>query len=409
MKVKSINIWGRIVIAMVLFIATSIVSWNIPIKGFDGDCWRDWTIHIYRHGLMLAYHSGADYPPFYLYILYLFGKVWGSEQAIVEHIASLKSVTFMFDFWGLWYVYRWIDKKVDFVLLLLVSVFNIAYSYNSVIWGQVDGIMSTLVFISIYYAWKQRNILSAVWFVLAVNMKLQAIIFLPVWGLISLYNALDRKNVKPILKQLAIILLVQFILILPFLPDKYERDTLWRAVTTAAGRYPFLSYNAFNLWYFISPDPFHTKDELAFGGISCNNIGHMLFFTVSFIVLWPLLRNVFLKFKNSNTALLSKEKLWLMCSLVVLSFFYFNTQMHERYCHPAFIFLTAYSFYSRDFIPYVLFSAAYFLNLEGIYRWLELPNYDTLIFSPAFIAGLNGILIMYLMYKLYRREKAVQA
>src|SRR4051812_44385671 len=134
----------QVFIIVMLFIAMSAIGWGIPVKGFDGDCWRNWTIHLYKYGLGLAYHSGTDYPPFYLYVLFIFGKIAGSEQAIISYLTCLKSVTLAFDFLGLWYVYKWIDRKIDFTLLLVISMLNIGYSYNSVIWGQVDGIFTAL-------------------------------------------------------------------------------------------------------------------------------------------------------------------------------------------------------------------------------------------------------------------------
>lgn len=390
-------------IAIVLFIAANVIGWLTPIKGFDGECWTWWTIHIHKWGLGLAYHSGTDYPPFYLYILRVYGSVLGSEEKIRACITGIKSITLAFDLLGLWYVYKWIDERVDFSLLVIVSLLNLGYSYNTVIWGQVDGIAASLSFVAIYYAVRQKTILSTIWFMLAINMKLQSIIFLPVWGIISLFNAIEKKSFGLIGRQLLIMIVLQFILVLPFLFDAWEREALYHAIVNSAGRYPFMSYGAFNFWHFFFSDPFHTRDNMQVaGGLTYNKAGLLLFLIASTIVLFPLLKNFYQKVKQPETELVSKEKLWLMCTLIPLVFFYFNTQMHERYCHPAFIFLAAYSFYSRDFIPYVLMSVAYFLNLEEINKWLNLFNYDTLIFDSRFIAAIYGVLIVYLLYLLYK-------
>ena len=48
---------------------------------------------------------------------------------------------------------------------------------------------------------------------------------------------------------------------------------------------------------------------------------------------------------------LEEQKLWIIFILSPLLFFYFNTQMHERYSHPAIILLFAYGLvYKKYFI-----------------------------------------------------------
>ena len=88
--------------------------------------------------------------------------------------------------------------------------------------------------------------------------------------------------------------------------------------------------------------------------------------------------------------------------MIPLLFAFFNTQMHERYWHAAVLFLAAYGFLRRDYWPYVLVSVAYFLNLEGVLRFLQLKKYSVLIFDPRFVAGLFALAIVLGLIKLYR-------
>ncbi|HOU47477.1 MAG TPA: hypothetical protein PLL99_06700, partial [Chitinophagales bacterium] len=68
----------------------------------------------------------------------------------------------------------------------------------------------------------------------------------------------------------------------------------------------------------------------------------------------------------------------------------------------------AYAFLSKRFLPLILGSIAYFLNMERICWYLNLHN-DTyengFLFKPRLIAGLYLILILLLYFLLYKKEK----
>jgi hypothetical protein len=89
----------------------------------------------------------------------------------------------------------------------------------------------------------------------------------------------------------------------------------------------------------------------------------------------------------------------LIGALLPVLFFFFNTQMHERYPHPAFLFITAYSFLRTRYFLYIIFSIAYFLNLEKALRAFDL-HYNAFIFGNRFIAGLYLITIIVLFREL---------
>jgi Gpi18-like mannosyltransferase len=335
--------------------------------------------------------------------MWLFGKLCGSSDVIGAKIGYLRCFTLAFDFLGVWYLWKWLDKRMDFLLLLLFLTLNISWSYNTVIWGQVDGIVTTMVFIAIYYAQKNRIVASSIWMILALNMKLQAVIFVPVWGLLCLQAMIQERNWKKIWTALVSVVVLQLLLLLPFLTVQGGASRVWQVVTTSMGRYPFLSMNAFNGWFWISAQPGSIEDTGRFiGSVSYRQAGLGLFFLFSFISLLPLLFSVIRNARKENTRA-GKGMIALTCALICLLFFFFNTQMHERYCHPAFIFLAAYSLYSRRSFVFWLFALAYFLNMEGVLQFLKLPNYHTLIFHPAFVAGLFFILIV-TCFALLRKE-----
>ena len=392
----------RITIICFLFGFISVLFPYLPGHESDQSLWIRWSRHINSMGLRHAYASGTDYLPFYQYIMWIYGKLVHNPDAIALRIGYLRCFTLFFDFLGLWYAYRWLNRKPDFLFLLLFSILNLSYSYNTVIWGQVDGIMSTMIFISLYYAYRKKIILSSIWFILALNMKLQSVVFLPLWGLLCLFALVDKKSWQVAIYALLVMTAIQLLILLPFMAEKEGMAGIWHAAIGSVGRYPRVSMNAFNFWHLSIPqDPWNVSDEsIWIGSFSYKRIGLLLFFTFSLAALWPLIRVVWQKIRRKESTI-SRQEVWLTGSLLVILFFFFNTEMHERYCHPAFIFLTAYAFHTRRFLPYVLFSLAYFLNLEKVLQFLKLENYHTLVFDPRFIAVLFLILVIYLFIRLY--------
>lgn len=374
---------------------------------FDMECFKIWSAHIHTDGLSCTYTHWNNYMPVYQYIMKLYGVMMGTEARILEYVRLLKGFTLAFEFLGLWFVWKWIDKRTDFLLLLCVNMLNIAYSYNSVIWGQVDGIHTMMVFAAIYYGCERKIMLSAVWYLLAMNMKLQAIVFLPPLALIYLYHVLDTKKWQLIPYVVLMVSIGQALILWPFLRIENGIALFWKQVTSATSIYPQVSLKAMNFWNLVvSGDTEQIPDkEIFISGLSYRMVGLLLFFASSFAALWPLLNMVWNKLAGKAITMLAKEKIWLVCALIAILFYFFNTQMHERYCHPAWIFLTAYAFYSGRFLPYILFSAAYLLNMERVMRFLWLPNYDRFFFfSPQFVAVLYLFCIIYLFFRLYSKK-----
>jgi Gpi18-like mannosyltransferase len=366
---------------------------------YDVECFTQWTLNIYKNGLRNTYAIFNNYMPFYQYVMYAFSMLAGSEENIVKNITYLKSVTILFDFVALWYVYRWIDKKVDYLIILIISMLNICFSYNSLIWGQVDGIHSALVFMSLYYAWQNRLVLSIVLFILALNMKLQAAIYAPVLGLICLYQLADKKEYKKLGTAIIAAVLVEACILFPFALQKEEGiNLLWKQVTNSFSQFPWLG--DCNFWSFVVPvNTWAVNDQGIFiFGLSYKTSGLILFSTSSLLVLWPLLRAVLLRLRGKKADLPPKEILWLMCAFIAVFFYFFNTEMHERYSHPALLFLTAYAFYSRNFVAYVVYCLAYFLVLEGGPRFLKLNNYDILLFNSLFRASMFALAIICMVF-----------
>ncbi len=396
--------WGETLAVFSFF--SLLLIFVTPKTGHEYDtwCWSEWAKFSFQNGFENIYKSWSDYLPFYHYILFLYGKTQGSVENITAHIYRLKMATLLFDLGSALILFNILKNKFkDRYKAIVLSLFffmNVAVVYNSLIWGQVDGIFTFFVFASIISAYYKNLFLALLCFVLAMNTKLQAIIFLPLLLGIALPLFVQLRRKKVLISIIAV-LSIQVLIILPFVWAG-DFDKLWMVVVGSTGKFPVVSMNAYNMWYFfLEGNLIQIPDSIKFGGISYLNWGLILFFISSFFALFHLIKPNYQFFIQKKDFNISFQKVLISATLIPLLFFFFNTQMHERYSHPAFIFLVAYSTIFKKYFAVIVGSIAYFLNLENVLRYLDAENYHTLIFTPWFIACLYLLTILFLFFDLY--------
>jgi Gpi18-like mannosyltransferase len=371
---------------------------------FDLEFWQNWAVYIHKYGLGNAYNNPEiNYHPIVLYILYLYGQLQGSEQLIRENIYLVKYATLLFDFLPIvvlcCFRQRLIRRKIPYMFLLL----NIAYLFNTVIWGQVDGIYTNLTFLAIIFA-GEKPVLSIWLFTVALLTKLQAIVFLPILFLLLFYSI---QNVKQVAAGLFLSIATIFIVLLPFVLAGTAYKFL-HVVTHGVGFYHNLSLGAFNMWYLFYHDVFHIMDNGKFIVLTYMQTGLLIFFVLSGITLLPLIaRSIQLRFRRDcqrdGEDIL--QLVTLTCALITLYFFYFNSQMHERYAHPMIIFLFFYGVLSGNYKVYMLASIPYLLSLDKCYPDFFPIHHYKIIFASKVIAIWYTLTLAYAMYEFFRQYK----
>jgi Gpi18-like mannosyltransferase len=377
-----------------------------PHAGLEGDvmCWVSWATYMRAHGLTRGYEAyGNNYTPLYQYVLFAYGKLVGDADHIFRYRHLLKLVTLLFDFAGAILAVRrfgWGDGNQRFMLSLLFLL-NVGYLYNTVAWEQVDAILSTLVFAAVVQALRQRTVSSMVLFLLAINMKSQGIIFLPPLGLLWLpqWWQAPRRLARGLLLAAA----VQLLLLAPYIVAG-KLPVVLKVVTSAVGYFPYASVNCFNLWTWFLP-PYGTSDALRFAGLTYKQWGLFSFLVAATVVLLPLALTAWHRVRTRTTFGTPDQALVLLSmGLVSLVFCFFNTQMHERYWHPALLLLGSYAVLTRRYALFFLFSAAYFLNLEVVFKF-QLPSdteHSTVPFRPGVIATMFATVLVGSVWQLYR-------
>lgn len=398
----------QVVFASLLFVLMLLL---VPRAGYDGDghYWVEWGSYIFEHGLGNVYQlESNNYNPLYHYILWLYGQMMGTMEKLQYYIRFLKGFTLIFDFAGAFWAASLVPERERRFGLALLLLFNIGYLYNTLLWIQVDSIYTFFAFGAVVLAVRRHVAGSMVFFVLAMAAKTQAIIFLP--PLLFLWAPQWWHRPWSLVRAGLAAVGTATLVLAPFIWWSWE-SYLPRIISlnlNAAEMYPKVSMFAYNMWFLLMPagQPQGTSDKLVVAGLTYRNWGLLLFFVSSAIALWPL-------FVASVRALLTPRTraaapapdmalALLSCGVIPLLFAFFNTQMHERYWHAAILFLAAYGFLRRDYLPYILASVAYFFNLESVLRHLQLMNYGTLVFDERFIASLFGLAILLSLLKLYR-------
>jgi Gpi18-like mannosyltransferase len=385
----------------------------LPKQSFESDmwCWINWSIFIRENGLGAAYSGPTNYPPLFQYVLWAFAAIQGSNEAIVSNIYVLKAFPLIFDFLGAWMVIKLINREDMRWFYFFLLVLNPILIYNTLLWGQVDAVHSFFLLIGTVAA-ARGNILSAgIWLFLAINFKLQSVVYVPVIGLLLLPELVKRANILKIAYTLIILGFLQALVILPFWIQG-EMHNLFRVVFGAVDYYPVISANAYNMWYWIvAGDVYAIKDNLILSGITAKSWGLILFGISSLILLFPLFYKILAHWFKGK--LLPDKQQYLdialiMGALVTMNLFFFATQMHERYSHIALLFTCAYALRHSKWLIFSLFFTAYFLNMEAVYRYLDWENYRTFIYEPGFVAAIYFLymVLMYIdLYKLYFRKE----
>lgn len=356
---------------------------------WDNACWGMWSTRMTSHGIHSAYTEGStvNYLPLYLYVLKAYGEWMGTEH-IYAHTYYLKAVTLLFDLGSAYLICSRLTGIQSKWRYLLLAFLNIGFIYNTYFWNQVDGILSFFVLWSFLMAMENKLSISMLAYLLALNFKLQAIVFLPIIG--SLW--IRSFSLNGFFKGVTYCLAAELIILAPFIREGVVAN-IGDVINGSVDYYKSISMNAFNIWHILlNGDLFYGKDDVKYVlGLSYRNLGLILFMMSSALVCIPLLLSVLKQKMGKAGTTLNLETGTTAMALVIFSFFYFNTQMHERYIHPVIVFSTILAFQYKQWAQWIIISLAYSLSLEKVCMFLKLNNYGTLVFHVKFLAGLYTI------------------
>jgi Gpi18-like mannosyltransferase len=378
-----ILIWTFIGVGLFLRIAIAALIEGHPS---DLNLFKNWASTASNN--LLQVYSGsrsADYPPLYMYVLFLIGKIASITAINPYYTLLLKLPSIAADIITSILIYKLARKKLSLELSMLLAafyIFNPAVLINSTIWGQVDSLFTLIIIAAVFMLTEKKIGISSALFAAAVMMKPQGIIFLPV----LFFELVRLKKVKNFLKAAAIALCTALIIILPF-SINMGFTWIFKLYSGTVGEYPYASVNAFNFFSLIGKN--YVKDSAAFLGLSYHNWG-MLFIVLITLFCW------FIYIKGN-----SRKFAFAAALMLIAGVFTFSASMHERYLFPALALAILAFIYIRDKRLLMLsagFSCTIFLNTYYVlYETLNginaAPYTPTLIFTSL----LNVVLFIYLI------------
>lgn len=324
----------------------------------DLGTYKAWALRLADRGPADFYAPNyfCDYPPGYLYILWLLGSIYqgmkldtsgGLSTLIIKMpglIADLLSSGLLFAL-----LRPRVGQRATWLVVLAYSL-NPAVIFNSAIWGQTDSLFTLELFLGALLLFEGRIAFGWAVLMVAAITKPQALIFLPLFA--SWKGNWDRPE-RPIIAA-ATGLAVATVLTLPFV----EPLGLWEHYNKGAAYYAETSVNAFNLMAIL-------------GGFRQSDSAMLLFMSykawATVLVVLFFVYLAFLIWRRRDA-----EMYVYLMFLLPLGFFMLSTRMHERYLFPCLLFLTPLLPRRKHLWAFFgILTVTYYLNLWYILRALN--------------------------------------
>lgn len=356
------------------------------IEGFPSDisCFKAWSIAAAEN--LSDFYSGkffCDYPPTYIYILAIIGKIAKFLSFTSHFILLIKLPAILADIASSYILYKTAKKLVSDkygILFSLFYLFNPAVIINSALWGQIDSFFSIFIMLSLLSLVHKKIGLSSALFAVSILMKPQGLIFLPV----LFFELVRQRNWKNFLVAFASGIFAAFVIIIPF-----SRDPLWifKLIIKTTQGYEYASFNAYNFFSVLGANLKKDSEPLLI--FTYNTWGFI------FITLITLITGFFL-IKNKKLNII-----FLVSFFQIAGVFIFSSRMHERYLFPVILLGLMASLFVNDVrLLYIsaAFSGTVYLNTyDVLYRMLYLnyPHIPSNDLKLLIFSTINVLLFIY--------------
>jgi hypothetical protein len=368
-----------------------------PHLGFFIDLrfFHTWSTELRAVGTHKFYSTDplADYPPAYMYVLWVIGKLSASPSYLLLKLPALLA-----DLGLAWISGTFADRLAPASLKERLPVrtvvaagvlFNPAVIALSAAWGQVDSVPVLIVLSSLLLLFTgaqslRRELAAFALFGIAFSMKPQTCLVLPVMAY-ALYRRYlhERRRTDWIDGGLSIALSAAVavgIWVVSGLPFSLGPAGLVRQYRFAAHVAPVTSANAFNFWGVVA---FWRHDAsgdavMKLAGVPVAYLALLAFVVATAYVLWQVHRAIGRGLDQARVLLAG-------AAAESILGYTFLTRMHERYLFLTLVCLAPLVFARRFRLMYVALSVLFILNL-----WYPYTGYNTrehvqaLRFEPVF-------------------------
>lgn len=331
-------VWGLLLMGLALRLLLAPFSGGYAT---DMNTFKAWASHAASGGLAHFYDTDmfVDYPPGYIYVLYILGKVQSALQLAMDSRATLllmKLPAMLADVATSGLLFGMARKRLRLSPGLafgaaLLYLFNPAVLVNSTIWGQVDSFFTLFLLLTLNAVSTGRLERAGGLFALAVLVKPQALIFTPVllfafWQAKS-WQRFGRSTAWGLGVFAAGILPFSFVL-KPWWFIKLYAETLMS--------YPYATLNAFNLYALLTANWKPQTDTFLL-------VSYQAWGTLFIFVAVGLAFYFFRRAKHNLGGLP-----YYIALVLISTMFLFGAKMHERYWFPALALALAVFFHLKD-------------------------------------------------------------
>jgi len=375
-----------ILVSLILFFALILRLYLSQFGGYELDInhFTTWSREVYNNGFSNFYqNTGSDYPPFYIYILWIVGAINNFISGDIFSLIILKVPAIIADLATALLIFLIVRKYTTFetsLLSMILYVFNPAIIYNSTIWGQVDSVYTFFLIFAVYEFISKRPTSSAILFGISILTKPQSLVLLPLFIILII----QKYSFRTLVKSTCVSGIIFLLLAKPFYFYTSVCE-LYKLYISSYIQYPFTTLNAFNFW---ALGGMFRPDDVVFLFLTYRMWGYLLFGMLFIFVVYNIIK------KNDE------RLIYLSSALLFFGFFMLFTRIHERYMFPMFAFLIiATIFDKRLYIIYILSSITFFANLYLVFEGVKTGDSIPMsMFIILYIIGINIILFIYLCY-----------
>lgn len=398
---KNIGLSVFIVISAAALLVRLIAA--IIYRGHETDmnCFVSWSDMVFNDGFNAFYKSESftDYPPGYMYILYVIGAIRSLLGMAWDSVATnvmVKLPAIIADIGSGYLIYHIASKRIKetgAAILSALYLFCPAVILDGAVWGQTDAVFTFFVALMCYFITENKLIPSYFVFALGILIKPQTLIFTPVLicGIID-QVFLEDFNWNKFFKNLAFGIGAILLIGLLMLPYGFH-DALGQ-YTETLGSYEYASVNAYNIWTMMGLNWIGQDGYLI--GMAYKTWG-----TVAIVL--TVIASIVISLRCKK----NPSKYYFIGAFIVTCVFMFSVRMHERYIFPAILLLImCYSIRQRKeiYILYVILSAMAFYNMAHVLFFYDVNNFNRM--EPAAILTSIGMLLVtaymfYIAFKLF--------
>jgi len=330
-----------------------------PGFGPDVGSYQAWASQISNLGPAHTYQQGyfLDYPPGYLYALWVAGLVAGLTHAAGDTLRVIvESPAIVADFFLAFTIFAFVRRtsrpSIAYAAMLMVAL-NPALLFDTVVWGQSDSVLTFTMWLSVIAILGEQYEIGWAMAAISVLVKPQGLMLLPP---LAWWTMLET----PIVRWVKVGMVGIAVFVIGIAPFQIGHPWNWilDLYTSTAAYYHETSVNAFNLMALLGG--LRQQDSGTVLGISWFGFGMSLLVPLYGFVAWILWRK-----RSAQTMVYA-------AFITVFGFFMVAPRMHERYLYPALVFSIPLALESTEMMAvFVILSLTTLFNLAYILHTLQ--------------------------------------